>query len=73
MEAVGQKVCLGSSQKAGEPGSSRPSKRVAGEDGNAGDFWTMEGHGCLTKGFGVALDTLEGAVLSGYNCQGFRD
>lgn len=73
MEVVGQKVCLGSSQKAGEPGSSHLSKRVAGEDGNTGDFWTMEGHGYLAKGSGVALGTLEGAVPSGYNCQGFRD
>ena len=44
------------------------SKRVVGEDGNAGYFWTVEG-----PRSGVALGTLEGVVPSGYNPKGLED
>lgn len=65
------KVCLGSSQEAAESGFQCLS--VVGEDVNIGYFWAMEDVGGLAKGSGVALGTLEGAVLSGYNCKGFGD
>lgn len=45
------------------------SARVVGEDIDAGYFWAREDLRCLAKGSGVALGTLEGAVLSGYNCK----
>lgn len=49
------------------------SVRVVGEDINTGYFWAREDLRCLAKGSGVALGTLEGAVLSGYNCKGSGD
>lgn len=64
----GEKGMFGIQSESSKSGCWCLSKRVVGEDGNAGYFWTVEG-----PGSGVALGTLEGVVPSGYNPKGLED